>query len=553
MNKNDKTKLYFGLENLRAVNLSLTEIRPITILVGRNNLGKSSVLRTFPLIKQSIDNPTIEPINWKGGIVDFGNFETTVKEGKIKNGITFRFAVENFPIQNTTLLSSKKAIGIEATDKIAVNGKIIFDVQIVQHKNHIIRRITGIELPSHKVNFKVVSNCEKESEKIILNGNELPKTFKKYLFGFPSEHIFSEIVPHYLNEFKDTIIPNASDFEAQFVINVEKKLKSKFGNQATEKELRAESLNILTHPCLDDSSLQELEKNACSANFRKYYEELRQSSKKFNKQIAEFNSYCGLFSAINAFNQICKFFDVLLSRSTYFKPTRSINDRFIRNENLRSDQVFPDGRNLPNFFESIKPKGLKDFSNWINNYFDFGISISNGGDHTSLMVETNGKKRNIADSGFGISEVLPVLAQIWWTTYQKEKLPSVYSALYSKSLSRQFKQLETYSLISIEQPESHLHPKRQEILADIFVDSLATTKSNKDKTRITPIYLIETHSSSILNRLGELVEQKKIAPDQIQILVFSATNDDAADSIDIQESYFDENGYLHNWPYKFLR
>ena len=108
MKNNDKTKLYVGLENLRAVNLPLTEIRPITIFVGRNNLGKSSVLRTFPLIKQSIENPTIEPINWTGGIVDFGNFETTVKEGKTDNGITFRYAVENLPIQSATLSSGKK-------------------------------------------------------------------------------------------------------------------------------------------------------------------------------------------------------------------------------------------------------------------------------------------------------------------------------------------------------------------------------------------------------------------------------------------------------------
>ena len=60
-------------------------------------------------------------------------------------------------------------------------------------------------------------------------GKNYQKRFKKYLFGFPNEHIFSEIVPHYLNDFNDTIIPNASDFEAEFVINVENILKSKLG------------------------------------------------------------------------------------------------------------------------------------------------------------------------------------------------------------------------------------------------------------------------------------------------------------------------------------
>ena len=77
---------------------------------------------------------------------------------------------------------AKKAIGIEGPDKIVINGKIIFDVQIAQYRSHIIRRVSGIELPRHNLNFKVISNCERESEKITLNGKELPKAFQKISF-----------------------------------------------------------------------------------------------------------------------------------------------------------------------------------------------------------------------------------------------------------------------------------------------------------------------------------------------------------------------------------
>ena len=552
MTKQDKTKFFWGLENLRSVNLPLTEIRPITILVGQNNLGKSSVLQTFPLIKQSIDNPTIEPINWKGGLVDFGNYETTVRDGNKKNGITFRFAIENFPIQSNALINCSKVLGIDTEGKISYRGKIIFEVHIIPHKNRIIRRITNVELPDHKVKLEVISNIENTSNKVNINGIAVPSAFKNYLFGYPEAHIFSEIVPIHKGEIEDSV-PEASEFEKIYIRNIEKILKSNIEEKVSARELRVESLNILAQPCLDKTSLKELEKKACSQLFRKLYGDLRQNTGKPSKLLREIGSYCGLFTSIHAFNQISQFFGKLLERSLYFKPTRAISERSIINENLKSFQISPDGRNLTNFFDSIKSKGLKDFSKWLDNYFNFGISISNGKDHSSLIVESNGKKRNIADSGFGISEVLPLLAQIWWTTYQREEFPSVSSALYNKSLSRHFKQLETYSVISIEQPESHLHPKRQEILADIFVDSIMSQSVRKDETRIKPIYLIETHSASIINRLGELVELKKELADQIQILVFSAKNDKEPDSIDIQEAYFDENGYLHNWPYKFLR
>ena len=46
-------KLYYGLENLRSIDLPSVELRPLTILLGENNVGKSTVLRSIPLLKQN--------------------------------------------------------------------------------------------------------------------------------------------------------------------------------------------------------------------------------------------------------------------------------------------------------------------------------------------------------------------------------------------------------------------------------------------------------------------------------------------------------------------
>lgn len=37
-------------------------IRPITVLVGRNSSGKSTFLRAFPLLRQSVETATESPI-----------------------------------------------------------------------------------------------------------------------------------------------------------------------------------------------------------------------------------------------------------------------------------------------------------------------------------------------------------------------------------------------------------------------------------------------------------------------------------------------------------
>ena len=49
------------------------KIKPLTILLGQNSSGKSSFLRVFPLLKQSIESRTSGPILWSGRLVDFGN------------------------------------------------------------------------------------------------------------------------------------------------------------------------------------------------------------------------------------------------------------------------------------------------------------------------------------------------------------------------------------------------------------------------------------------------------------------------------------------------
>ncbi len=90
---------------------------------------------------------------------------------------------------------------------------------------------------------------------------------------------------------------------------------------------------------------------------------------------------------------------------------------------------------------------------------------------------------NFADVGFGVSQVLPILIA-------NVALPKGGTLL-------------------INQPEVHLHPSSQALLANIFVAGMRNHR-----------YVIETHSEYLVNRLRLLAVQKRLNVDDVAIVFF---------------------------------
>ncbi|WP_269538043.1 AAA family ATPase [Cerasicoccus fimbriatus] len=119
------------------------------------------------------------------------------------------------------------------------------------------------------------------------------------------------------------------------------------------------------------------------------------------------------------------------------------------------------------------------------------------------LVDTrNGAEVDFCDVGFGISQVLPLIAELM-------KVQD--------------------GVICIEQPEVHLHPKMQSDLADVIIESLFG-KSYYKKLIGTEDYkslIMETHSEHIILRLMRRIresnwpnrqEQKKLTPEDISVV-----------------------------------
>ena len=120
---------------------------------------------------------------------------------------------------------------------------------------------------------------------------------------------------------------------------------------------------------------------------------------------------------------------------------------------------------------------------------------------------------NIADVGFGVSQVLPVLV-----------------ALLVAGQGQ---------LVYLEQPELHLHPRAQYALAEVL------TRTAKRGVKL----VVETHSALLLLRVQTLVADGKLDPDLVKLHWFLRNPEDGTTSV--QSADLDENGAFGDWPEDF--
>lgn len=154
---------------------------------------------------------------------------------------------------------------------------------------------------------------------------------------------------------------------------------------------------------------------------------------------------------------------------------------------------------------------------WLRQMNIKGFSPDRQSEIIRLNMDANsskGTKVNIADVGFGVSQIFPILLE-------------------------GLRMRQGGSLL-LEQPEIHLHPALQMQMADYFL-SLALSSKN---------VIIETHSEHIINRLvRRIVEDKS---DEISKLVAIYFVSNGPDGASYEEVKLDPSKGISNWPSGFF-
>lgn len=178
--------------------------------------------------------------------------------------------------------------------------------------------------------------------------------------------------------------------------------------------------------------------------------------------------------------------------------------------------------NLMPYLLFRKPRLLREANRWLERLeigYELSVDqLSRGKDLFELRLvdleRTGSKHVSLTDVGYGLSQLLPFIVQAF---------------------------AEQDQIITIEQPEVHIHPRLQADLGDLIVASFKRPYNNQ--------FIIETHSEHLMLRFQKLVRDRTIRPADISILYVKRGPDGST----VTQIRLDNDGtFLDSWPGGFF-
>ena len=253
-----------------------------------------------------------------------------------------------------------------------------------------------------------------------------------------------------------------------------------------------------------------------------------------SQEIKDINNYWLAFILPSMLEVCSQYLSMEFSNITYSKPLRADIQRYYRVQGLGVDEIDPSGQNMPMFINNLQKSELLDFQEWTKTHFGISFEVTSKEGHVSLMIKDDSNHMyNLADEGVGYSQVLPIITNLWIASRNK----NISRTRYSRNANNNDK------LILIEQPELHIHPAFQGQLVDAF--SEIANQYQELRTKI----IFETHSETMLNRLGYLISKQKLDPSLVNVVLFQ--KDETGNSV-VEKTGFDKDGFLENWPIDFF-
>jgi hypothetical protein len=123
------------------------------------------------------------------------------------------------------------------------------------------------------------------------------------------------------------------------------------------------------------------------------------------------------------------------------------------------------------------------------------------------------------DVGFGVYQVIPILTQL---------------------------AMEERNVVCIEQPEVHLHPRLQARLADIFIESTGADGITERSTQV----IAETHSETMILRIQRRIREGTCDPSRVSIVY---VDQDSNGGAQVRQLELGSRGeFLDGWPGGFF-
>lgn len=488
------TKIHF--KNFKGFDNGFLDLDRLNFLIGANSSGKSSLLKLLLLISQSFHGASTRLFTLKGDLVDMGEKKNIYKNQDYSKEMEFSFHFSEPVITENLPDACVRAFRI----------KMRSDLRFLADK------LNNPEFPRALLSMTIVP----EVDPMIYCANFLLKNSDHLVRENDSEILEADTPIDYqavldaLLLSKDIASLNITSIVYSVRHNFEKDIPEIVKIKLFDESECVFQFRFSTNTHL---GVRIYLKGAQKKRVEKYYLD--------TKKIVRFNSFqcrrkisgAGLNSVNRAFlsNPVGTLFCQLLEKSSspislmlgenkirHISPLRAYPKKYyivdgdgdgkIDNEN-ESERMVKLFQNNPFLLEKV--------NEWLS-HFGHKIEIQRIHESVFQILEVSKKaKMEITNVGFGLSQILPVLVE-----------PIIANQ---------------GDVVIIQQPEIHLHPKAQSILADYFIWVAKT----KDIT-----LFIETHSEYLLRRLrrriAEGVNSKDdlaIKPSEVSILSIEKNGD----------------------------
>ena len=538
------------LENFKAFGERVDiPFAPITLIFGENSAGKSTILQSLYLLKQTLwSRDTGAPLlpRVDNGFVDLGSFQEMLFDHDLKR--TLSICVEttmNKNYETSQLPYQENTITIEFGFKFSpIEAEVLLDEIGIYDKQS--------------------SRCIAQFQP--LRTTEEPEEFWKRM-GFSPPVLHDLPLPSKLSAIECVWLTKdpeywASEFEWCKENNEEIRNQFEYQKSRLEEQLRqreTEKEKDSSKQEISNEVIQELNAwNRREIDFLSVALEFLSSHLNLKTYISkrcreEMNTVLGLEGPLPVRS---------ISSQTYSFIERSRSLLYARTDDIKvfhiAELVIEAGKALEQTLETLFPMGpfrslparyyiptganpwhvgywghllpdllfrrpelVKQTNGWLKRLdIDYTLEVkpigNDPGDPFAVrLVDTRRKKRvNVAlpDVGFGVSQLLPFIVQ---------------SLVPGKQI------------ISIEQPEVHIHPRLQADLGDLLVKAIKNEKQ----------FIIETHSEHLILRLQRLVYKGKINPEDVSVIYVSR----GPEGTKAERLRLDEEGdFIDEWPNGFF-
>ena len=497
------------------------ELAPLTLLVGQNSCGKSSLLR-FPVVVSQSSFGTICLHSSRDETIDYGNFRDVVYNHE---GNEFSFELI-FDSKYRPIIKGAKSV-VYSDIIMPLTLKLV--VLISQDETSGATYTKSITFMANDETLYTL-HATKASDELPFGNDDDNNTYlmhyQKRIVNGTFEDVDYKIKLHdvYFNSFIPRII--RQEAEISFLTDYLNKSKEE-AKEYIESNIAEELSYFATEHFSVEVSDQET-----IASLNPFLSKSQQ---------LEFEEFKLTFAATEDISSILQAKVIGTYQGvSYIGPFRKAPQRIYRRDEKTWWNVGVDGSAainiLINSARSADKEILLETSKWLKDTFGTELVVEEIGNefYQILLKEKDGVSANIMDVGYGYSQVLPIATQI--ALLSKKKKSNYKKPDYDTNV------ISSEKISVIEQPELHLHPKAQAQLGNLFANVITNANST---------FLIETHSEHLIRKLQEIIADPSQSLTSSMVKIYYV--DRIGNESQIKEMKMDEYGqFLEKWPSGFF-